>query len=289
MTLDSVPITPGTGADIATDTVGGLQVQVIKPAFGGDGVATMVSATDPLPVTGTVTITDGSGPVTVDGTVAVSGTVDIEAASLPLPAGAATQATLASIAAAVRAEDTTHASGDVGIMTLAVRADGETTLAIPDGDYAPLQVNAVGRLKVSTQPVSGTVTAGAGTARIGFVADAGIWYDDTATALAANATFTGTSRDATVTATATAIANAGAYAEEVRALAESDVSGTLWLEVSRDNTNWRRVRSVATAAITGGGQAAEIIYRPSVRYWRIGYTNGATVQARLMVNTIAKA
>jgi hypothetical protein len=75
----------------------------------------------------------------------------------------ASEATLATIAGAVRAEDTPHVSGDTGIMALAVRADNETTLAIPDGDFAPLQVNGVGRLKVSTQPglydlVTGSIT-----------------------------------------------------------------------------------------------------------------------------------
>lgn len=76
----------------------------------------------------------------------------------------ATETTLAQIAAAVRAEDTPHVSGDVGMMALAVRADAEGTLSIPNGDYAPLQVNAVGRLKVSAQPglydiVTGPITA----------------------------------------------------------------------------------------------------------------------------------
>jgi hypothetical protein len=141
----------------------------------------------------------------------------------------------------------------------------------------------------ATQPVSGTVTAGAGTARAGFIAGAAIWYDDSATVLAAAATFTGTSRDLTVTATAVAMANAATYAEEVRVSAESDQSGTLWLEVSRDNTNWRRVKSVATAAVTGGGQYAEIIHRPSWRYTRVGFTNGATLQTRFSIGSLLRA
>jgi hypothetical protein len=145
--------------------------------------------------------------------------------------------------------------------------------------------NTAGNMLVSfTQPA-----LVAGTARVGYVAGAGIWYDDSSTALAANATFTGTSRDATVTATATAFANAGTYAEEVRVSAESDVSGTLWLEVSRDNTNWRRAKSVATAAVTGGGQYAEILHSPSWRYWRAGFTNGATLQARFSIGSLATA
>jgi hypothetical protein len=134
-----------------------------------------------------------------------------------------------------------------------------------------------------------TPTLAAGTNRAGFVAGAGIWYDDSSTNLAANATFTGTSRDATVTATATAFANAATYAKEVRLSAESDVTGTLWLEVSRDNTNWRRVKSVATAAVSGGGFYAEIVQRPSWRYWRAGYTNGAGAQARFALGSVAMA
>lgn len=142
-----------------------------------------------------------------------------------------------------------------------------------------------------TQPVSGSLTAtlAASAVRAGFVAGAGIWYDDSATVLAASATFTGTSRDATVTATAAAFANAATYAKEVRACAESDQAGTLWLEVSRDNTNWRRAKSAPTAAVTGGGQYAELVHRPSVRYWRVGFTNGATLQTRFMINSLAVA
>lgn len=142
-----------------------------------------------------------------------------------------------------------------------------------------------------TQPVSGTVTAnlGAATTRAGFIAGAGIWWDDSAVALAAAASFTGTSRDLTVTATATAFANAATYAKELRVSAESDQSGTLWLEVSRDNTNWRRVKSVATAAVAGGGQYAEIIHRPSWRYARVGFTNGATLQTRFSIGSLAVA
>jgi hypothetical protein len=155
---------------------------------------------------------------------------------------------------------------------------------------APYATEPIPASQVSaTQPVSGTVVLGAGTARVGFAAAAGIWYDDTVTALGSNATFTGTSRDLTVTATATAMANAGTYAKEVRASAESDVSGRLWLEVSRDNTNWRRIKSVATQAVTGGGHYAEIVHQPSWRYARVGFTNDAVAQARLTVGTMLMA
>lgn len=163
---------------------------------------------------------------------------------------------------------------------------GTTTLRVVGFQHAaPYAIN------TAVTGIAGTVTvaAAAGTARIGNVSGAGIWYDDSSTALAANATFTGTNRDATVTATATAFANAATYAGEIRVSAESDQSGTLWIEVSRDNTNWRRAKSVPTAAVTGGGQYAEIIHRPSWRYWRVGFTNGATLQARFSIGSIATA
>ena len=47
---DFVPITPGVGADIATDLIAGKQHQRVKVQFGADGTATDVSADDPMPV-----------------------------------------------------------------------------------------------------------------------------------------------------------------------------------------------------------------------------------------------
>lgn len=47
---DNVGYTPGTGALVAADDVGGVLYQRIKPAFGPDGSATDVSADAPLPV-----------------------------------------------------------------------------------------------------------------------------------------------------------------------------------------------------------------------------------------------
>jgi len=46
------------------------------------------------------------------------------------------------------AEDSAHASGDYGTQVLAVRNDGGTSLVSADGDYSPLQVDSVGRLRV---------------------------------------------------------------------------------------------------------------------------------------------
>lgn len=47
------------------------------------------------------------------------------------------------------AEDSAHASGDYGQQVLAVRNDTEGSLVGANGDYAPLQVDALGRLRVN--------------------------------------------------------------------------------------------------------------------------------------------
>jgi hypothetical protein len=57
-----------------------------------------------------------------------------------------------------KAEDAVHASGDTGIMSLAVRQDTPGNLSNANGDYEPLQVSA-GRLWASTVLTDGTNTA----------------------------------------------------------------------------------------------------------------------------------
>lgn len=47
---DNVNVTPGTGATVAADDVGGVLFQRVKVTHGVDGVATDASATNPLPV-----------------------------------------------------------------------------------------------------------------------------------------------------------------------------------------------------------------------------------------------
>lgn len=50
--VDNVSVTPGTGASIAADEIGGVFYQRVKPVYGTDGFATDVSDTNALPVRG---------------------------------------------------------------------------------------------------------------------------------------------------------------------------------------------------------------------------------------------
>lgn len=47
---DNVGYTPGTGATVAADEIGGVLYQRVKIGVGDDGVATDVSSTNPMPV-----------------------------------------------------------------------------------------------------------------------------------------------------------------------------------------------------------------------------------------------
>ena len=47
---DNVAITPGTGATVAADDIGGVLYQRVKPVHGADGSATDVSTASPMPV-----------------------------------------------------------------------------------------------------------------------------------------------------------------------------------------------------------------------------------------------
>jgi hypothetical protein len=48
-----------------------------------------------------------------------------------------------------KAEDGAHTTGDVGVMSLAVRLDSAASFADTDGDYAPLQLDSAGALRVT--------------------------------------------------------------------------------------------------------------------------------------------
>lgn len=100
---DNFTANPGTGGDtFAADDVGGVKVPYSKIDIGADGVSSPVTVANPMPVDGTVTVSNFPATQPVSGTVDVSNFPAIQAvsaAALPLPSGAATEATLASILA----------------------------------------------------------------------------------------------------------------------------------------------------------------------------------------------
>ncbi len=73
------------GATIATDDIGGVQHQMVKVEFGGDGVATPVSAADPLPVTGEVSVTTLPAGLATSANQQTDALTDVELRAVPVP------------------------------------------------------------------------------------------------------------------------------------------------------------------------------------------------------------
>lgn len=181
---NNVPITPGSGAVIATDDVGGgIQVQRVKLDLGGAGLSVPVVGSMPVSQSGTWSIgrtwtltssdvvtaltfgydgaatramlTDTSGRPIVN----INGTVPVSAAALPLPAGAAADATVAATNTALGAQADAAATTDAG--TFSVLAFIKRGLANWTTLLARIPALVSGRIPVDgsgvTQPVSGTV------------------------------------------------------------------------------------------------------------------------------------
>lgn len=103
-----------------------------------------------------------------------------------------------------------------------------------------------------------------------------IFYNDSSTAQAASTTLTGTARD--VGAAASTNHRYSAF----NAMAFADQAGTMRIEVSNDNTNWRR----ATTDTAVAANTPVILSIPIMtRYHRVVYVNGAAAQGVFMLNT----
>jgi len=135
---DDVTLNPGVGgAVVATDDVGGVQYQRVKLDFGSDGQTTPVV-----------------------------GSMPVSAASLPLPTGAATEATIAALQTllttlngTIGLQNAPFVDGSAGQVMLAKRRDSDST-SVADGDLNTLNMDEEGRLKVASKPASYTATVG---------------------------------------------------------------------------------------------------------------------------------
>jgi hypothetical protein len=188
------------------DTVEIQAIAVVNPATGD---ALLPTAAGAMPVVGT--FWQATQPVSFTWAgltdaqlravaVPVSGafwqaTQPISAAALPLPTGAATEATVALLAGALSAHDEVAADGHAGLVILAKRRDEDTTAMVANGDFGYLSLDENQRLKVSTQPASyvvgsGSITANAQTVFLNVERASNVTINMVATSLSGhNATF----------------------------------------------------------------------------------------------------
>lgn len=135
---DNVPITAGAGTTIATDDIAGVHYQIVKVAHGALDAATIVSSTNPLPVTASSTT-----PVTIVGVQDTSTTGTITTAASTVGPLEVTQRNVITISIA----------GTYAGVTFVIEAsdDGGTT-------YYPLQCinNATGQAAATWTPGTNT-------------------------------------------------------------------------------------------------------------------------------------
>jgi len=114
------------------------------------------------------------------------------------------------------------------------------------------------------------------------IASQGVWNDLSSTTLAGNATFTGAAQEVENQVSGTGFSTFGTAGQgEIRISATTDKPGTLYLETSRDNATWTRVKGIAVAKFDATCENyGEIVHKPSERYFRAAYVNGAEAQTK---------
>jgi hypothetical protein len=170
--VDVLSVVPGTGATNlgkAIDTAtGGTDTGVLVLATRDDAL----SALTPVEGDNVQLRTDANGALwtTVSGTVTVGSHAVTNAGTFAVQVDGQALSAAQTVAGAVYNEDFGALTGDPGMAVLAVRRDADTSLVGADNDYANLQVNANGALKVEifdggdSHTVDGTVTVTQATA-----------------------------------------------------------------------------------------------------------------------------
>ena len=143
------------GATIATDDIGGVQHQLIKQEFGVDGVATMVSAADPLPTTDAAVLAKLSTDPSTETTLAALLAKVIAAPSTEAKQDAA-NALLTTIAAITQPlTDAQLRATPVPVSgTVAITGAGDATAA------NQTDLNTLTGIVTETAPVSDTASSG---------------------------------------------------------------------------------------------------------------------------------
>ena len=179
---DNILVSPGTGATIAADDIGGVLHQRVKLSQGADGVGVDVSSAAPLQVTlantganATAVKVDGSavtqpvsGTVAISGTPTVSGTVAVSTINSVAPAfgtgvrGATVQRVTIATDDSVPVTGTFYqATQPVSIATAPVLVAGSAVIG--KGGIDPTTPGTTNKIDIGTNgtvAVSGTVTVG---------------------------------------------------------------------------------------------------------------------------------
>lgn len=238
----------GAGSEVVTPIIQGMTMMVawFKGTY---EKATIVAEISSDGGTSWMVIFGGIVGSSAGTTQVISGSTSVQGAwEAPIPAGTTH----------FRARCSSITSGTVEIKLAQGSSDYETAInATPAG----------------TSTVLGTLFSG------------GMWKEQTVVPLIANATFTGAVIDVTGVASATAFTNLTSNSTgEYRISATSDKEGTLYIETSRDNTTFFKVKAIKLAkADANCSFYGEIIHFPSDRYLKCSFANGAEAQTKFKI------
>lgn len=179
---DNVPITPGAGADIATDDCGaGGHTQIIKLAISTNGSVTLIpaDATDGLLVN-----LGANNDVTVTGSVTANAGTNLNTSALALEGGGNLAAAAASLAVIDDWDESDRAKvnlivGQAGVQGGSGAVSATTQRVVLATDVAlPAGTNAIGKLAANSGVDIGdvdvtSVTPGTGATNLGKAEDAG--------------------------------------------------------------------------------------------------------------------
>jgi hypothetical protein len=262
---DNTTLNTGSGGDvIATDDIAGVKYQRVKITLGADGVN--------------------------DGDVASANALPVSAASLPLPTGAATEATLAAIQGA-QLPDGHNVTVDNASIAITAAALPLPAGAATAANQLPDNHQVTANLSATDNAVLDAIAASVAAIDSGQLADGhNVTIDNTTLAIAnddtvstnnsttsplgGGATFTGTGDDVSDFATVTC----QLYADE------NSATDGMTFQFSTDNSNWDDVYSFTMT----GGETRRFQFPVCAQYFRIVYTNGATPQAAFRVQTLLK-
>lgn len=220
---DNLETQAGSGGPfVATDEIGGVHYARSKTGWGAPGVYNDVDAANPLPVQST---------------------------------------SLATLASAVKIEDTPSATGDAGVFMLGVRQDTDAPTAGTDGDYTAIKCDEAGRLKVAVQPAgyplsTGTITSATSAVPVNVARVSNVMVYVAGTFAGVNFTFEGSLNSTNGTdgnwfAIQAVRTNANTIETTSGVIAAAPAYG--W-ELSVNGLNWFRVRATAWTSGTAAVQ-----------------------------------
>lgn len=315
---DNIAITQGSGTTIATEDVSSVQHQKVKVEFGGDGVATMVSSSDPMPVvqTGTPALPTGASTLAEQQTQTthlstIAGDTTSIDAKIPALGQALAAASTPVVLTAAQITTLTPPAAITGFSTSAKQdtiighVDGiEGLLTTIDGDTGTIATEVAGlltdtELRATPVPVSGTVTANLSATDNAVLDDIALDTEAIKTSLAGTLTVTGggggteyTEGDTDASITGSAImwedtADTLRAVSAAKPLPISDAGGTLTVDGTVAVTN-AGITTIA-GAVSGTEMQVDVLTMPTTAvtgtFWQA--TQPVSLTSTTVTGTVA--